>query len=133
MKLFIVFLSAVFLFHLGIAQDVAIGEWKEHLSYKNAVSVAEGNGKVYCATKSGIFILNKSDNSMDRLSKVNGLSDVEPAVLNLNTYNNKLLIAYTNSNIDILDNGTIINIGDIKRKPIIGNKAINNIYFIQLF
>jgi hypothetical protein len=115
------------------AQDVPIGQWKEHLSYRSALSVAEGNGKVYCATRSGVFIFNKSDNSMERLSKVNGLSDVDANVLNFNTYNNTLLIAYKNANIDLVQNNVVINIADIKRKSIIGNKSINNIYFINQY
>jgi hypothetical protein len=124
--------SLFFVFNV-LAQDVPIGGWKEHLSYKSALSVVENNGKIYCATKSGVFILNKSDNSLERLSKVNGLSDVEPSVLNYNSYNNKLFIAYKNSNIDIVANGTVTNISDIERKSIVGNKAINNIFFINEF
>ena len=115
------------------AQDIAIGEWKEHLSYKAAISVAEGDGKVYCATRSGVFFYNKADNSMDRFSKVNGLSDVDPSVLNFNKADNKLLIAYQNSNIDLVEAGYITNISDIKRKQIVGNKTINNIHFINQF
>jgi hypothetical protein len=113
----------------GIAQQVAIGGWQEHLSYKNAISVTEGNGVVYCATTSGIFSFRKMDNSMTRLSKVNGLSDVEAVVVSADQNNGKVLIAYKNSNLDLLENGAIINIPDIKTKPIIGNKSINNITF----
>lgn len=115
------------------AQQIPIGGWQEHLSYKSAVSVAEGNGLVYCLTTSGIFNFRKSDNSMNRLSKVNGLSDIEGVVVNYNSYNNKFLIAYKNSNIDIIEPSQIINIPDIKRKPIIGNKSINNIHYINQF
>ena len=115
------------------AQQIPIGGWQEHLSYKNALSVAEGNGFVYCLTTSGIFNFKKSDNSMTRLSKVNGLSDIEGVMVNYNPYNNKFLIAYKNSNIDIIESNQIINISDIKRKPIIGNKAINNIHYINQF
>lgn len=132
-KIFI-FFSTLFISLSISAQDVGIGAWKEHLSYKNGLSVTEGNGKIFCATTSGIFSLNRNDNSMDRMSKVNGLSDVEGTVINYNKYNNKLLIAYKNSNIDIVeDNGSITNISDIKRKSIIGNKSINNIYFVNQF
>jgi hypothetical protein len=129
----LIFISFLLFSSFNFAQNIPIGGWKEHLSYKNGISVTEGNGKVYVATKSGMFSLNKSDNSLDRLSKVNGLSDVEATVVNFNKYNNALLIAYRNSNIDILSNGTITNISDIKRKSIIGNKAINNIFFINQY
>ncbi len=129
--------SLLFLFLLSFtilsAQQVPIGGWQEHLSYKNAISVAEGNGLVYCLTTSGIFNYRKADNSMTRLSKVNGLSDIEGVVVNFNPYNNKFIIAYKNSNIDIIETGQIVNISDIKRKSIIGNKSINNIYFINQY
>ena len=133
MKHILLFCTTILLTQSLIGQNVAIGQWQDHLSYKSAISVAEGNGKVYCATTSGIFILNKSDNSLERLSKVNGLSDVDPAVLNYNPYNNKLLVAYKNANLDLIKNNAIINIADVKRKPIIGNKSINNIYFINQY
>ncbi len=133
MRKSVLLVSILFIIQLLTAQNAPIGQWKDYLSYKNGVSVAEGGGKVYCATKSGVFIFNKNDNSMVRLSKVNGLADVEPNVLNYNKFNNKVLIAYKNSNIDIIDNNTIINLADIKRKAIIGNKAINNITFINQF
>lgn len=130
-RIYLLLLCLIVAYKANAQSTIAIGEWKEHLSYANGLSVSEGNNKVYCATKSGIFILNKSDDAISRLSKVNGLSDVDAAVLNFNKNNNKLLIAYTNSNLDIVEsNGRIVNIPDIKRKTIIGNKAINGIYFI---
>lgn len=133
MKKNILFFITLLIAQFISGQNIGIGQWKDYLSYKNGVSVAEGGGKVYCATKSGIFMFNKADNSIGRISKVNGLADVEATVLNFNKYCNKLLIAYKNSNIDIIDNGTIINLADIKRKPILGNKSINNIYFINQY
>lgn len=128
--LIVITLSVQFIF----AQNVGVGQWEDFLSYKSGLSVAEGGGKVYCATQSGIFSLNKSDNSIERLSKINGLADVEATVLGYNYYSSKLIIAYKNSNIDIIDNnGLIVNLSDIKRKSILGNKAINNVYFINQY
>lgn len=115
------------------AQHVPIGGWQEHLSYRNGQSVAEGNGLVYCLTTSGIFSLKKSDNSLSRYSKVNGLSDVEGVVVRFNSHNGKFIIAYKNSNIDIIESGAIVNISDIKRKSIIGNKSINNIHIVNQY
>ena len=134
MKKIVLFVVTLFITQFIIAQNVGIGQWKDYLSYKSGLSVTEGGGKVYCATKSGIFLFDKSDNSIDRLSKVNGLADVEATVINYNNYSNKLLIAYKNSNIDIIDNhGAIENLADIKRKAILGNKSINSIYFINQY
>jgi hypothetical protein len=127
---FFIFLSLV---QLVNAQDIGIGQWQDFLSYKNALAIAEGGGKVYCATKGGVFSLNKSDHAVERLTKINGLADIEATVLGFNTYSNKLFIAYKNSNIDIIENGSIINLSDIKRKAILGNKSINNVYFINQY
>lgn len=133
MKQVVLFIITIIASRTISAQGVGIGQWEDFLSYKSGISVAEGGGKAYCATKSGIFSLDKSDNSIERLSKINGLADVEATVLGYNHYSNKLIIAYKNSNIDVIDNGLITNLSDIKRKPILGNKSINNVYFINQY
>lgn len=112
----------------GIAQ-LAIGQWRDHLSYKKGISITQSADKIYCATESGIYSLVKYDYSIDRLSKISGLSDVEVNTLRYNDYNQTLLIAYKNANIDLIKNNTIYNISDIKRKLITAIKTINNIHF----
>ena len=118
---FIFILACTLFFNtIATAQNVPIGSWSDHLSYKSGLSIAEGNGKVYCATKGGLVVYNKSDYSTQPVSKVNGLSDVEPQLVNFNPYNNRLIITYQNSNIDILDNGNnIINISDLKTRTLL--------------
>jgi hypothetical protein len=112
------------------AQGIAIGQWRDHYPYKKGISVAEGGDIVYCMSLGGLFSYNKNDNSIERLSKVSGLSDVEFSAIGFNKYNNTLVIAYKNGNVDfITSEKKIINIADIKRANIIGNKTINNIFF----
>ncbi len=121
-------LASFFMGEHGIAQ-LAIGQWRDHLSYKRGISVAQNNDMVFCATESGIFRLEKYDNSMDRLSKISGLSDVGVNTIRYNYYNNTLLIAYKNANIDLVNGNSIYNISDIKRFLITAKKTINNIHF----
>src|SRR3990172_11553373 len=85
----------------GIAQ-LAIGQWRDHLSYKKGISITQSPTNIYCATESGIYTLEKYDYSIDRLSKISGLSDVGVNTLRYNGYNNMLLIAYKNANIDLV-------------------------------
>jgi ligand-binding sensor domain-containing protein len=126
------FLFLILLFSLvGHSQNVAIGSWKDNLSYKNGIGVTQGNGQVYCLTQGGIIIYHIAGNSIERLSKINGLSDIQPSAIAFNSFNNKVLIAYKNSNIDIIDNGIITNIVDIKMKSMMGSKTVNSIYFIN--
>ena len=109
------------------AQDVPIGFWKDYLSYSSASYIAEADNRIYCVTSGGLFYLNKEDNTINRMSKVTGLSDIGVKQV---AYSEKLMITiitYENCNIDLLKNNQIINISDIKRKEITGNKEINNI------
>ena len=112
----------------GIAQ-LAIGQWRDHLSYKKGISVTQSDIMVYCATESGLFQMEKYDNSIDRLSKITGLSDVGVNTIRYNTYNNTLVLAYSNANIDLVNGNSIYNISDIKRSLITAKKTINNIHF----
>ncbi len=120
-----------FLSYYISGQETAIGSWKEHLSYRHATGLTEGAEKIYCLTEGGIFVFNKNDNSIETLSKTDGLSDTEPKAISYNPYNNKLVIAYKNGNIDIVSGNTITNVVDIKIKQTFGNKTINSIYFIN--
>ena len=95
----------------------------------NAQYIAIDNDKIYCITDGGIFYYNKEDNSINRLSKINGLSDIQAILAAYDEQTKTLLIAYSNTNIDLLINNHIINISDIKRKSITGIKSINNIIF----
>lgn len=133
MKIFrrlITILLLCFYFLNSFSQGVGIGEWRNHLPHKNCISVAEAKNKIYCATPYSLFYYNKSDNSVEQLNKINGLSDFGVSIIESDENKNILLIAYTNANIDLIKDGNIINIPDIKRKSILGKKTINNILFI---
>jgi hypothetical protein len=126
-----VFLALIFfVFQPGFSQQVPIGQWRDELPYSQVISVAEFGNRIYCATPYAIFYVNKDDNSVVRLTKINGLSDISISSINYNKNLNTLVIAYANANIDLIKNNTIINISDIKRKSILGNKMINRIDFI---
>ncbi len=124
-NLFFIFLS------INLFSQIAIDQWRDHLPYHSTISVADAGEKIYCATPYSLFYYDKTDYSINRLTKVNGLSDIGISAIAFNKDYNTLLIAYTNTNIDLIKGNVIINISDIKRKPILGNKTINNILFID--
>jgi len=113
----------------GYAQLNGIGQWRDHLPYSDCIGVKEVGTRIYCATPFSIFYFDKSDNSVQRVNKINGLSDIGISTINYNKDFHTLVIAYTNANIDLIKNNTIINISDIKRSSILGDKTINDIYF----
>lgn len=114
----------------------AIGTWFDLLSYANGVGVAVADSTVYTATQQAVFTYSLTDFSVQKLSKANGLNDISDRSNTLRTriaYHPEralLLIAYTNGNIDLLVNGVVYNIPDIKNALITGEKRINNISFV---
>ncbi|MBO7287555.1 MAG: hypothetical protein J6U85_04915 [Bacteroidales bacterium] len=96
------------------------------------INVEKVDDKIYAATPYEIFYYNTSDNSINKLTKVNGLSDFGIDIMRYNPHTDMIFIGYSNTNIDIIDSeGNITNISDIKNKNILGNKKINDIYFID--
>jgi hypothetical protein len=120
-----------FVIKLCIGQGIAIGQWRDHMPYKKCISVAEAQNKIYCATPYSLFYYDKDDESINKLSKINGLSDIGISKIRYSKATNTLVIAYSNTNIDLIRNDEIINISDIKRKTIPGLKTINDITFVD--
>jgi hypothetical protein len=108
--------------------SVPIGVWKEYLPYKSAIDVAAGDNKIYCATPYSLFTVDLGDNSIERFSRITGLSETGVSAIHYDETAHRLFIAYGNSNIDIIYRNDIFNIPDIKRENITGDKSIYNIY-----
>ena len=102
--------------------------WREHLPYNSAIDLAAGQEKIYTATPYSLFTVDLNNNSIERLSRVNGLSETGITSINYDATNQKLFIAYSNGNIDIIYRADIFNIPDLKRDNTIGDKTIYAIY-----
>lgn len=105
--------------------------WREHLPYHSAISVTAGNDKIFAATPYSLFSVDLADNSIERLSKINGLSETGISTIQFDEQSHLLFIGYNNSNIDLLDGSSIINIPDLKRENISGDKSIYKSYPYQ--
>src|SRR5471030_506600 len=104
-----------------------IGDWREHLNYQNTIQVLKGD-KIYCATATNLFYVD-ADGGIERYSKVTGLNDLGVQCIGWDATTQQLVIAYSNSNMDILSTqGSVKNIGDILRSNIAGNKTIYQVY-----
>lgn len=127
------FIFIIFIVLLGFSLKAqrAKGSWQDYLSYINATKVACSDDKVYCVTSGGLFYYDLEDNSINKLSGVLNLSDSGIKTIAYHKTMNVLVIAYQNSNIDLVYESTVFNISDIKRKQITGDKSINNITFIE--
>ena len=114
---YIIYLSSLFfcISEIVNAQGILQGGWRDHLSYRKCLRVAETPEWVYCASESGLISYNKNTDAVRKHSKVTGLSD---ALINTIAYSEEidyLIVGYVNGNIDLLREGeTPINLTDIK-------------------
>ncbi len=131
-RLVLIFLFASNQPKFGIAQELAPpGQWKEYLPYGSAIKVAVGSNVIFCATPYSVFSYNPTDNEFTRYSKITGLAETGISTIGFDNITKNLLIAYSNSNLDIVSANNIANIPDIKRKNYTGDKNIYNIYFLN--
>ncbi len=113
------------------AQLPPIGQWREHLSYNQAIQVTQSKEGIFCATPYALFSVDAADNTIERFSKMTGLHETGIQSMQWDASTEKLVVAYYNSNIDILQNGKVYNIDAIKQKSITGDKTIYNIFCYQ--
>ena len=124
----------ILLISTTLCQAQALGEWTSHTPGLKVIDVDMMHSKVFAATPYDIFYYNTNDNSINRLSKVNGLSDMGISLISYSQPYDIMFVGYTDTNIDIIDNqGNITNIPDIYNKYILGEKTINSVYFHNKF
>jgi hypothetical protein len=121
----IIFIAAFFTANA----QVQTGSWRTHFSYKEGASVTIGQNKVWSVASGSLFTYDFDDNSLKTFSKIDGLSDIDIALVRYNTERDFLFIGYENGNIDILKGNTIENFQDIKMSSVTGSKRINNVTF----
>lgn len=125
-----------FLPHFLTAQnDLKIGEWRTHLPYRNGLSVTQDDNDVYWATGLSVLKMNKANLSIEKLDKLNTLTDVGARLVRYSKNRKTLLIAYENNNIDLIrtdDDTKDLNLPDIKNNTsILGDKTIYDATFIN--
>lgn len=117
--------------HFSLGQNVPLGNWQTHLPYENARSVALSKNNLYAASEYAVFSYHLQDGSIQKYTKSEGLSDVGISTIAYDTSTSTLIVAYNNSNIDIVRNGKVTNIPYLLKANILGNKQINHIYTHQ--
>jgi hypothetical protein len=125
-----VFLVISTLFILQSSAQLGVGQWRDHLPYSETIDVCEGGERIYCATPYAVFSYDKLDNSVERYTKVNKLSDTGISGVAYHEELNILVVSYVNGNLDFIVEGSPINVPDIKRSDLVGNKFIHDIHLL---
>jgi len=116
---------------ISLKAQIGVGEWRDHLPFSFSELITQSTTKVYVASESAIFSYDKRDKNIEKISKVNLLSDVGVSALSYSDENKVLVIGYSNGNVDLIYDRETFNLSDIKREMISGSKSINHILFID--
>jgi sugar lactone lactonase YvrE len=113
---------------LRAQNGMAIGDWRSYLPYPFANWVAQSQDKVYFASEWSLAVMDKNDLSFQRISKVEGLSQVGISNVQFNRLSNTLIVVYDNSVIDLVRPDGIVTLFDIANfSGITGDKEIYHI------
>jgi hypothetical protein len=123
----VLWLSASFTQVYGQSK-VALGGWQVHVPYQQAKAVAYAGDCIYVAAENGLFYYDKEFNTTETITKAGGLREQQISAIGYDAATNTLVIAYANTQIDLLHGNTLYNISDVSRKAIAGEKRINHIF-----
>ena len=120
-------LIGLLLVQSGISQEVPVGFWRDYLPFGNGEYVVKAESYVYVATNDALLEYASFEQSFEKLSKVNGLTETGISHIAYETDSRTTIVGYNTGNLDLLVDNRIINVADIKRSNIVGNKRINRI------
>ena len=112
---------------VGATGQTAVGQWRDCLDYSMVLHVEPAGRYVYAAARGGLFCYDTVEGTMTRMNKTTGLSDAGVATIAYDRASRTLVVAYNNSNIDLVKGGKVYNLSDIKRSAISGDKSIYRI------
>lgn len=106
-----------------------VGTWQCYWAYNDITEIQPAGKKVFVLSSKGLFSYNVADQSVETYDKMNVLNDCNIAHIRFSPQTKRLLIAYENQNIDLIDlDGNVINISNLYKKSMTEDKTINHIY-----
>lgn len=111
--------------------QLAIGDWEVHLPFRAGQQLAHSDDKVYYASEFGLMSLDKQTFERNYITKVDGLHDVKITSLAYDKNTDQLVVAYSNTKIDIIQGDSYYLITDIFEKSLFGDKTIFDVYISE--
>ena len=121
--------------HLSFVEALAqTGSWHAYLSYYEPQQIVKGGNLLYVRASNGLYSYNLNDQSITTYDRVHQLSDTQVSSITWNPTVKKLLIIYSNYNIDLLDqNDEVFNISSYYSRSTTFDKTVNNVTIYQQF
>ena len=113
---------------MGNTALAAVGDWHNYLAYSDPQQIEEVDHYLFVKASDHLYLYNKNDQSITTFDKTNGLNDVTITKIAWNKTAKRLVIAYDNANIDLMDiQGNVTNIRELYDKSMTEDKTINGI------
>lgn len=109
--------------------EIPILTWRSHFSYNQVNDITRSANRIYAAAPNGLFYVDLTDLSINKLTKNNGLSDVSIGAIGHSPDADLLVIGYVNGNIDLVSTNSITNIKTFRDASLIGGKTFHDIAF----
>lgn len=116
------------------AQDYDAGRWRLYLSYNDITEIEPTGKDVFVLASGSVYSYNPDDYTVTTYDKTDVLSDIGISHIAWSKDAKRLVIAYDNSNIDLLSrDGAVTNVPDLYMKESTLDKTINSIYIYGRF
>ena len=105
-----------------------MGQWTTFLPYWNISDIEPGQNKIFVLASKNLYAYNTADNSVEAIDKTNMLNDTDIDFIAWCNDAKRLVIVYSNYNIDLLDEqGNVTNMSQYYYKGMTTSKNIKNI------
>ena len=104
--------------------------WKAYMAYHDITRIEQGGKRLYVLASGNLFTYNTADGEVRTFDKCNGLSDCAISHIAWCQQAARLVIVYSNQNIDLMsgrNNDDITNLPDYYRKAMTEDKTINHV------
>lgn len=110
--------------------QAAIGDWKAYMAYHDVQEIEQAGNLVFVQASNNLYVYNQNDQSIQTFSKIDYLSDCDIEHIAYSQAAHRLLILYSNSNIDLMNtsNYEVTNLADYYNASTTGDKTIYDIY-----
>ena len=108
----------------------AIGDWKAYMAYHDIQEVEQAGNLIFVQASNNLYVYNQNDQSIQTFSKMDYLSDCDIQHIAYNKAAKRLLILYSNNNIDLMNasNYEVTNLSDYYNASTSADKTVNDIY-----
>ena len=107
--------------------EIAVGNWRLHLSYNNIRHVELANDRVFAASNNGIVVFDRNESSLMTVNKLNGLSGTGITAISYDPKADALLVGYADGTVDVVTRQIVSGFYTLRDSDIAAAKAINDI------